>query len=204
MSMQISFLLIYKKYFLLAILLYQQKMHKKTPQSLLFMQNNFTLVVDYNFTLLHINKMYEKTPQFILFILTHFHQKINYFIPLKDSCCPHILLFLFPYLSPSIYPSKHLKSPILQGLEKNNKKRTRKEEDIFILIRKIIRKRPDGCVNTPYHKPYNNTETCINTGFNQNCCHYFLSNDKRTILFLSLFSPLSFSKSAKNPNSIGV
>ena len=83
----------------------------------LFMQNKFLLVANYIFCSppLHINK---KTLKPILFILTHFHQKINYFIPLKESCCLHILLFLFPYLSPCIYPSKHPKSPILQGFKR--------------------------------------------------------------------------------------
>ena len=135
----------------------------------------------------------QKTPQFILFILTHFHQKINYFIPLKDSCCLHILLFLFPYPSPIFILQPPEKSYFTRLWKKKNPKKNKKEEDcLFILIRKIIRKRPDGCVNTPYHKPYNNTETCINTGFSQNFCHCFLSQHKRNILlFFALFYSIS-------------
>ena len=83
-------------------------------------QNIFILMADYklssSFSKNRKNNS-KKTPQFILFILTHFHQKINYFIPLKKSCCPHILLFLFsPFLlHPSLF-TKCRKAPFYKAL----------------------------------------------------------------------------------------
>ena len=93
----------------------------------LFMQNKFLLVANYIFCSppLHINK---KTLKPILFILTHFHQKINYFIPLKKSCCPHILLFLFHYPSPYFYPSNTQNPSFYKALKEKEPKKEQKEK----------------------------------------------------------------------------
>ena len=76
--------------------------------------------------------------------------------------------------------------PCYKALKEKQPQKGQKRRGHFHTIRKIIRKRPDVCVNTPYHKPYNNTETCINTGFKQNCCHCFLSQYKKYPLLLSI------------------
>ena len=78
-------------------------MHKKTPQSLLFMQNNFTLMVNYNFTLLHINKNVRKNTTIYLLHSYTFPSKNQLFPPLKNpaaltsssSLSPIFLLYLF-------------------------------------------------------------------------------------------------------------
>lgn len=109
-------------------------------------QNIFILMADYklssSFSKNRKNNS-KKTPQFILFILTHFHQKINYFIPLKKSCCPHILLFLFsPFLlHPSLF-TKCRKAPVYKDLKEkiNIKKVKKEEEDCSVYTQKDIRK----------------------------------------------------------------
>ena len=91
---------------------------------------------------------------------------------------------------------------MLQSFERKTTQKGQKRRGLsFHAIRKIIRKRPDVCVNTLYHRPYNNTETCINTGFKQNCCHCFLSSIKNYPLpFLSfLLHPFLFTKCRKTP-----
>ena len=122
-------------------------------------QNIFILMADYklssSFSKNRKNNS-QKTPQFILFILTHFHQKINYFIPLKESCCLHILLFPFPYLSPIFILQLH-DNPYFTRLKKKIiPKKNKKRRGHFLTIRKIITKRPDVCVNTLCSKtPWN-------------------------------------------------
>ena len=97
-------------------------------------QNIFILMADYklssSFSKNRKNNS-QKTPQFILFILTHFHQKINYFIPLKESCCPRILLFLFLHFSPYFYPSNTQNPSSYKNLKEKQLKKEPKKKRTF-------------------------------------------------------------------------
>lgn len=118
-----------------------KKMHKKTPQSLLFMQNNFTLVIDYNFTLLHINKNVRKNTTIYLLHSYTFPSENQQFLLLKNPAAPtssssFSLIFLLSLFF------NHPITPILQGFKrKRTHKRTIKEEDICILNKKNYHKK---------------------------------------------------------------
>ncbi len=105
--------------------------------------------------------------------------------------------FSLPFLPVFILPTTR-KLPCYKALKEKQPQKGQKRRGPSLYTNK---KRPDCCVNTPCSKPYNNTETCINTGFNQNCCHCFLSKHKINILFLFLllFSLLYSCKVPKSP-----
>jgi len=70
------------------------------------------------------------------------YQKIPPLHPLKKSCCPHILLFLFPYFSPILFLQNTRKLPIYNALkEKQPQKRTKKKRTVFSCNKKNYQKK---------------------------------------------------------------
>lgn len=61
--------------------------------------------------------------------------------PLKKSCCPHILLFLFPYLSPIFILPEHPITPILQGFIKKQPQKGQKKKRTFSYNKKNYHKK---------------------------------------------------------------
>lgn len=60
----------------------------------------------------------------------------------KKSCCPHILLFLFPYFSPILFLQNTRKLPIYNALkEKQPQKRTKKKRTVFSCNKKNYQKK---------------------------------------------------------------
>ena len=89
-------------------------------------QNIFILMANYK-----LSSSFSKTKKITL----KKYPKIPHLHPIKKSCCPHILLFLFPYFSP-IFILQSPETPILQGFKRKQPQKGQKRRGHFYTNKK--------------------------------------------------------------------